>query len=165
MRGEVLLPNCQLGTYIYLSPLITGFNLIKMFTNLSCCGIKEIGNLSGFRTPEKAMISVCEQEESFGIILFSEISEWRKDRHLNMTLGVFYAKNFSELITKNKLGSVIETESVFNPNSENKIKAYLWNVDNKALKSWYKKRNSIRKKLEVKIAKIGRNIIGLGFNR
>lgn len=44
------------------------------------------------------------------------------------------------LIRKHKLGEVVQTRSKINPNSKNRIRAYLWTPSRKALNAFAKKR-------------------------
>lgn len=48
-----------------------------------------------------------------------------------------YAELFMHLIRRNRLGEVVHSNTRFNPNSGNRIRAYIWNVDGKALSKWY----------------------------
>ena len=42
-----------------------------------------------------------------------------------------------DYIKKNKLGRVVGTHGKVNPNSGNEIKAWLWEVNEKALREWF----------------------------
>ena len=105
----------------------------------SCCGLNDIDELNSHRTPENAMMSLCEElyfedggdyldedKPKLAFILFTELVKHK------------YAKRFATYISKQKLGTVIHTPSKVNLKSGNKIRAWIWTVDRKALKQWAK---------------------------
>lgn len=125
---------------------------------LGCCGIMELQNLSGAHSPQKAMMQfvglaygmhITPQPqpthtpawyrwtedygygglvgERFRFVLFSSAGKRHPSR---------YGDKLKEYILKHNLGKVIETEADVNPNSNNKIKAFMWQVDHEATKAF-----------------------------
>lgn len=107
----------------------------------SCCGVNEF---SGLERPLKTLkqyckglfhkeydyftgTEVCDPEYQHAFILITDRTE--------RTRGVDLVK----YIKKHKLGYTVHTRAKKNPNSGNKIRAWLWSPDNRALRAWYKK--------------------------
>jgi hypothetical protein len=66
-------------------------------------------------------------EINFGIIIFSDSA-----RRGN-------GKDLAKYITANKLGTVIPSEEVMNPNTKRKIQMWIWQLDRSAIIKWLKK--------------------------
>lgn len=106
---------------------------MNILNDTHCCGVHEIDGLS---TPKVTLMEVCEDKygDSWGegaqqaFILFHDIAGG-------------YGSDLCAYIIKHKLGYVVKTRPKINPNSENRIVAYLWSPDEPALKRWWKKSN------------------------
>lgn len=105
--------------------------------NTSCCGVSEIDGLD--IDPKRTLLNLCEmkfEEDSWdeyrteqAFILFTDIAEGKD------SCGEYLAKYIKE----HKLGYTVQTRAKTNPNSGNKIKAWLWSPKEKELLKWYKK--------------------------
>ena len=86
----------------------------------NCCGLKEIDGISGYdnETIISEVISY-EQRESRTppFYLFTGVTKER------------YGQELAEYIVKRKLGKCVKTPSKLNPNSMNKITAWIWVVN------------------------------------
>jgi hypothetical protein len=100
-----------------------------------CCGIREIDGLSGHRTPEAVLKDLRGR--------FHEDHKWRHAVFSQAGKRSTYGKRFAAYITKEKLGTVVETETKVNPNSKNPLKAFIWTIDWDAMRKWL----AARKKL------------------
>lgn len=100
-----------------------------ILTETTCCGVREIDGL--YSSSKKTVMAVAGDIFNYSMdgafILFTDPPKFRRGN----ALSVF--------IKRNKLGSVVATVSKLNPNSGNKLKAYLWNWDKKALRAYWKK--------------------------
>jgi hypothetical protein len=99
--------------------------------DMQCCGMREIDNLSGIRHSEDAMLEFLRESEGdgqrFRYAVFSEAGTNAK-----------YGDNFRQFIEKNDLGSVIFTSWNKNPNTGNRVRAYIWTINWTALNKWGK---------------------------
>jgi len=99
----------------------------------NCCGFKEIDNLCD-GTAEQNLKETCEQffndDNDAAFLFFTGVSKEG------------YGQKFKKLILKEKLGEITETKAKRNPNSGNKIKAWIWAVNKTKFKQ-YAKRNKI----------------------
>lgn len=96
---------------------------------LSCCGIIEIGALSLYHDPAKAMADCVDHlfndhDNNYAYVLFS-----------GNRMGQ-YAKPFRDYIIAQGLGSVVGAPIRLNTNSGNKIKAWLWSPSKSRLRAW-----------------------------
>ena len=115
------------------------------FSTVSCCGIREIGDLSSHKTPQQAVAAFVKQtlkayRSNFRYAIFSEAvyegypgSRPRKP----------YGRAFAAYLKTEKLGRVAATAWNKNPNSGNNLKAWIWTVDWEALQAWEKKHKSL----------------------
>ena len=106
--------------------------------DIACCGMREINLLSMHASAAIAMKAFAEQtfnrqHTNFRYAVFSEAN-------YGDTRGLYaYGREFAKFIKANKLGTVAATGWHVNPNSGNKLKAWIWTVDWDALKVWAKK--------------------------
>lgn len=87
-----------------------------------CCGIRELYNLSD--GSEHIILQVAEAIRNgydAAFYLFADNYDNRNGWRL------------ARYITKHKLGKLTETKSTFNPNSNNKMKVWLWKIDQRAI--------------------------------
>lgn len=102
----------------------------------SCCGVRDIDDLSYNRTAKESMLAVCE-------MFYNEDMQGAFCLFTGTTRGK-YAKRFRDYIINNGLGEVIETPAKINPNSGNRLKAYLWTIDQDGLAVWWEKNGVVR---------------------
>ncbi len=98
-----------------------------------CCGLNEITGVS-HSTPRDTMLEAArvhyEESDAVAIYLFTG-----KDKVDN-------CEEFAQFIKDHKLGSVTKTRAKKNPNSGNKIRGWLWAVNEPEFRVWARK-NSI----------------------
>lgn len=106
----------------------------------SCCGLREIENLSDYNHTKEAMQAFCKKflntdlyggytSDKYAFVLFTGVIEER------------YGQRFARFITATKLGKVTGSRARINPNSENVIKVWIWELNKQALIRWHKKHN------------------------
>lgn len=107
-----------------------------MLKDTSCCGLKEIDGLSC--SPEQTVDELCEElfEEpvscfidnpDMAFILFTDAVKYKNGQEL------------ARFIQKHDLGTVYGARARTNPNSGNKIKAWIWSPNKRKLKAYYRK--------------------------
>jgi hypothetical protein len=94
--------------------------------DLYCCGVKE---LQGVRENPKDIIDEVAasniEDQGFRYLIYTDTKTFPGGKRLT---------NF---IRSKKLGSVTSPRMGVNPNSGNKLKAYLWRIDLQALRKYY----------------------------
>jgi hypothetical protein len=102
------------------------------------CGVKMLVGVS-YRPPKEGLVEAIRALyvsdggnpiNHFGMILFSD------------TVRNHGGTAYAEYITENKLGSIIESKIITNPNSCNKIRTWIWHVNKRGLGKWYKENNA-----------------------
>lgn len=98
----------------------------------SCCGLNELENISDCGNGYKNIITQIIQHrekttEDIPFYIFTDVTRRISGRRL---------ASFIEL---NKLGKIIKSHSKLNPNSENYISVWIWEVSNKGLKDYQNK--------------------------
>ena len=109
-------------------------DLWDRLTCLDCCGIKELSRLKGLtqklgstENVAKAVAKVVVgQILKSAFLVFSEVRG-----------GGTYGTDLKAFILAKGLGTVIQSETVENPNSGNYITVYLWWMDRNALRAWH----------------------------
>lgn len=95
----------------------------------NCCGFKEIDGLEN-TTTKQALIDICHdyfnEDNDCAFLFFTGVTKEK------------YGQKFKALIKKEKLGTIIETRSKKNPNSSNKIKAWIWDINKTKLRAFAK---------------------------
>ncbi len=95
-----------------------------------CCGIREADGIQGARSVEEMMLGICqsyyEESEDSAFIFFSCTTKYQKGEMLQ------------RFIKKNNLGEVVKMGPSNNPNSGNNLKMFMWQVDQRELKKYYK---------------------------
>lgn len=119
--------------------------------HLACCGIKEISGLSWYKTPEEALrgfaqvtynrrkskatrtpegeivnTQVPDPFDKFRYVIFSQANVPRMKDHPDRSR---YGERLAELITNQKLGTLMDTGSNINPNSGNSLRVWIWTID------------------------------------
>ena len=98
----------------------------------SCCGLKEIESITG-ESPEELLKGVCEYlnaevwEFDFSLLLFTATTDMDE------------GDNLAKYIKKGGLGTVVKTRPKKNPNTGNRIVAWVWSVNERALRAWCRK--------------------------
>lgn len=98
------------------------YKLIIMIRNTGCCGLKEIDGLQSRAIDSLEQVVQYRTKNLFCSVVFSDNTRWDKR---GIKLGKY--------IEENKLGSIVKTRSVKNPNSNNTINVWVWNINVKAL--------------------------------
>lgn len=104
-----------------------------MYVNdgLDCCGMRELSSIRDNEDP-KINVLITARENlhdmgGFSLVVFSDNSKSRYK----------YGQKLSAFIIKNKLGAVVETPRVRNPNTGRTICGWLWQVNVSALRKFY----------------------------
>ena len=96
-----------------------------------CCGLKEINGII-YSKPKDTIRTVLEDqienESHPPFYIFTGVTKEK------------YGNKLEKYIKKYKLGTIIKTHSKRNPNSENFITIWTWEINNQNLKKWGKKR-------------------------
>ena len=93
--------------------------------NTTCCGIQELSGVSG-DFPEDCLVIASRAVGAY--ILFSDVAD-------NYDGGPALAK----LIRKHDLGTLSSPPSKVNPNSGNRLRAWLWGVNKRKLVAFVRK--------------------------
>lgn len=98
----------------------------------SCCGV---GDISGLDASPKDIIAEVvydrESNNSLPLMVFADVVASRR------------AQALAKYIVDEGLGEVVMTGVKVNPNSANRIRAYLWTVDSRGLSRWSTKHYKI----------------------
>ena len=105
----------------------------EQHNSFACCGIAELANICDDESPVESILSV-EGPNDQGVIIFSDIGTTHY-RH-----GLALAKYIEE----HKLGSVTGIAPTLNPNTDNKIRVWMWSPIRAKLK---RHQRVLRKKL------------------
>lgn len=91
----------------------------------NCCGVRELYNLGG---PSRDIIKqVCEAINgtlNAAFYMFADNTESTNGTKL------------AAYITKHKLGKLIKTPAVFNPQSQHMLEVWLWELDQEAINDY-----------------------------
>ena len=107
-----------------------------------CCGVKEIDGIMEHKNPENIIKHTIENIFDFydspkiqcAFITFSGvIGKKRKSKNPKNTIG----NRLLKYIKQHNLGNVKASITKRNPNSNNLIKLYMWEIKSKNMKSWY----------------------------
>lgn len=85
----------------------------------------------------------------FGIILFSD----KVARPRGAKYSKFGGVKFAEFVIENKLGKIISSDIITNPNTSNKIQVWVWQLNRPALIKWYN--NAAKEQIEFDYATDG----------
>jgi len=100
--------------------------------SLSCCGITELADIRYDDSPEESLMEVDPSDQ--GLVVFSDADSYYYKRcHYGK------GKALAKLIGKAKLGGVIAIPATLNPNTDNHVKAWVWRVNKRALRTWQNK--------------------------
>lgn len=119
---------------------------------LDCCGIHELVALSHFVNPGtvEANVKHVLRNKNCAFYLFSCVEEHEdpdyEEDYDTSTAGA-YGKIFADYIIKHKLGTVVMSDLATNPNSGNRLRAYLWTVDWDAAKKHLARKRIVKKKI------------------
>lgn len=98
-----------------------------MSYSLVSCGIREIDGLEDMWDADTIIANVSDIDTAF--VLFSTTSS--------------HGDELRDYVRRFKLGKVVETDWVKNPNSGNEIRAYLWQVNQDAVRKYCDKREMV----------------------
>lgn len=112
-----------------------------MINELDCCAVAEIYGLEN--NPQTTLENMCEDW-----VVMTKEDFWRTSR-FNGTYFIFTdisqsmsGDALAKYIKRHKLGRTTTLPYRKNPNSVNKVKVWLWSVNIRALKKWYKNINN-----------------------
>ena len=94
--------------------------------DLCCCGINELADIYDDGTAEESVLRV--DNDVANILLFSDINR----------NNYRYGRKLAALIEKEKLGVVVALPVTYNPNSGNRVKAWLWSVRKRKVQQFQK---------------------------
>jgi hypothetical protein len=86
----------------------------------NCCGLKEIDGLQdygNYATIRRVLSYENENQKTPPFYLFTGVTRWK------------YGQELAKYIVEKKLGKCVKTPSKLNPNSMNKITAWIWVVN------------------------------------
>lgn len=101
---------------------------------MECCGYSEIHYLQLYNgnflqaMRELELLSWHEENPVCGAVIFTQAGA-----------KATYGDRFARDIVKNKLGSVTKIPAFTNPNTGNKIVSYVWRLNKKNVKAYYKR--------------------------
>ena len=109
-----------------------------MLESTNCCGVDEIAGLAD--TPEETLKDVCYEKYPLknSNCWYDEEGEEQAFILITDTVKRGFDKKLVDYIRLNKLGVVIGTKPKKNPNSGNRIRAWLWSPNEKNLNKWFK---------------------------
>jgi len=99
------------------------------------CGVVQLHSFDQHTTPEKFLFDSLDDNfgGEFAFAIFSDVL--KPKRKLSGT-------KFAKYIKDSGLGTVVETKIKINPNSGNKIRVWVWEVDRAKLDAWYEARST-----------------------
>lgn len=124
------------------------------FSQLECCGVKEAHGIQEITDPKHNLLSICKRfVMNYTGDSYSYYARCRPMRLTMITCAhiVFsqavgrnhggnmgnYGEALAKFITEHNLGEVIETNPTRNPNSGNRVTAWLWTPNKRGLvKFW-----------------------------
>lgn len=100
----------------------------------SCCGVREFDGVRDYANrPEEAMDMIARarivDDERFRFVIFTDVN------------SCTHIKAVERYVNKNKLGTFTKTALKKNPNTANKIRVYILDLNATKLRSWYTKRD------------------------
>lgn len=118
------------------------------FTNVACCGVRELSGLSCHACDPVQMMKsftriytgnnpYCRSNDRFRYAIFSQAGKTSK-----------YGLKFAAFIKEHGLGELVETGFHKNPNSGNYLKAWIWTVDHIAVRAWLAKTTAAEKEMK-----------------
>lgn len=107
------------------------------------CGVRELLEFGGADSPEEFLLKSIQDSEDFYYSPLTTLDA------INFKFFIFSDKTakgsnpvtgtkFAKWVVKNKLGTIISSAIRTNPNSGNKIRVWIWDIDRLALLKWYK---------------------------
>lgn len=110
--------------------------------HMDCCGFREISGLEDAKDPEDALLTFCLTQTGQSYVG----ARYVKALRLSCSHVVFtevqgdggYGRKFAAFIKAKKLGTVVESSVSSNPNTNNKLRGYIWVISPAALAKWWK---------------------------
>ncbi len=120
--------------------------MIDIARTNSVCGVGEVSDLSYMGDAKKALKDICG-------VRYDDYGDDDDYGYHNVGGEVFpfyywgdkyntiprCGENLANYIIRQKIGSVFKSKTKKNPNSGNNIRCYIWTVDERKLKAWWKK--------------------------
>ena len=96
-----------------------------MLYGTQCCGVREFSGLDlGAVHTLKEVAQYLERDRSWRFLTFTDITQDR------------YGSRLCAYIRKHGLGRVVSTRSATNPNTDNRITVWVWEVNHTAIRQW-----------------------------
>jgi hypothetical protein len=89
---------------------------------LACCGVRELADIRASIFPENALEALDHTKTAF--VVFTDVAPYE------------YGVSLAAYIRKRKLGTVVTMIPKKNPNSGNRLKVWLWSIDQKKWAAW-----------------------------
>ena len=113
--------------------------------SMSCCGFRELADIEVCDTPEEVIQAFCGHFATKGYDYLSGKYIEKRFR-LFCSHAVFtevqgdggYGRKLAAYIRKHKLGTVVGSRVATNPNSDNRLRGYIWTINPRALEGWWK---------------------------
>lgn len=101
---------------------------MAIVSSTQCCGMKELSEISLDISPEDTIRSVLPRiYKSCGLVIFTGV------------LVHGYGKRLADYIEKHKLGQVRQSLPRTNPNTNNRIAAWIWSVSTNGCRDYMKR--------------------------
>lgn len=102
------------------------------------CGVHQLWDLTGMDR------SVYVIKDAIRSVQSQRLHDLRGEMQRSNRAFIIYSdfillkngESLTKYIRENGLGEVLETEEKVNPNSENRIKVYVWAINHEALEKW-----------------------------
>lgn len=100
-----------------------------MIRTTACCGVREFDGLDGgSEATVKEVVTYLDRDDSWRFLVFTDIT------------ADGYGSRLSSYVKKHKLGNIVCSRSAINPNTDNRIKVWVWELNHRAVKAWGAKR-------------------------
>mgnify|MGYP001598676929 CR=1 FL=1 len=115
--------------------------MVEILESQGCCGMDELVGIE-HSTPAETIKDVLERylndgETDVPLFVYSGVAKDTKSKRANHAHGG-YGEALTAYIKKHKLGTVVVSKAGINPNTGNKIKAWIWTVNNKKMLAYAK---------------------------
>ena len=97
---------------------------------LSCCGISELSDIRYDDTPDESIMSIDVSDQ--GIIIFSDIDT-------NDEGPYHHGRALAGVVKKCRLGTLVALPVAVNPNTDNKVRAWMWRLNKRAVRRYQAK--------------------------
>lgn len=112
--------------------------------NMACCGVGELKQIFTEKTPQAVLKVFCKSRVdlagtlNFNRAFYVFTQAFKKDSSSDQLVARLGEK-LEAFIEKNKMGTVVKTVEMANPNTTNMITVFVWSPDTSAVSKWYAK--------------------------